>query len=232
MDALLSDLRFALRAIRRRPTFALTAILSLTIAIAATTSVFSLVNAALFKDVPGVRRPERLVEISRDVGGEGTDATYQIFRALEGEQRTLSDLAAFALGTASISTGSEPSVRNALAVSAAYFDLLGVQPARGRLFARNEADYPATAPVALVTHDVWQRELAGGEDVVGRAARVNGVPVQIIGVLPAGFAGHHTGLLIDVFLPLGVAIPGMPRPAGFETPNGSSLELLGRLHEV
>ncbi|MGH7696255.1 MAG: hypothetical protein ACRENH_14820, partial [Gemmatimonadaceae bacterium] len=72
MDSLVQDLRFALRTIRRRPAFALTAILSLTIAIAATTSVFSLVNAALLKDVPGVRRPERLVEISRDVGGEGT----------------------------------------------------------------------------------------------------------------------------------------------------------------
>jgi predicted permease len=231
MDSLAQDLRFALRAIRRRPAFALTAILSLTIAIAATTSVFSLVNAALFKDVPGVRRPERLVEISRSVGGEWTDVTYQIYRTLAADDRTLNDLAAFALAPASISVGNEPSVRNAFAVNARYFEMLGVQPARGRIFARNEADYPATAPVALISHDVWQRELSGAEDVIGRSVRVNGVPVEIIGVLPAGFAGHHTGLLIDVFVPLGLRIPGMANPSGFESPNGSSLELLGRLRE-
>ena len=163
------------------------------------------------------------------IGGEGTDVTYQIFRALEDEQRTLSDLAAFALSSASISAGSEPSVRNALAVSL----ILRLVRCSGttRLLARNEADYPTTAPAVLGTHGVWQRELAGADDVVGRALQVNGVPVTIIGVLPAGFAGHHTGLLIDVFLPLGVAIPRLPRPAGFETPNGSSLKLLGRLQE-
>lgn len=229
MDSLLLDLRFALRGMRRRPGFALTAIVSLTLGIAATTSVFGLVNAALFKDVPGVTRPERLVEISRDVGGEGTDVTFQIFQLLREQRRVLSDVAAFALAPASISTGGEPSVRGALAVSASYFPMLGVRPARGRLFAPGEAEYPAIAPVALVSHDVWRRELSGSDDVVGRTVRVNGMPVEVIGVLPPGFAGHHTGLLIDVFVPLGVPIPGMPRAAGFATTNGSSLELLGRL---
>ena len=231
MDAFLQDLRFALRAIRRRPGFALTAILSLTIAIAATTSVFSLVNAALFKQVPGVRRPERLVEIARDIGGEGSDVTFQVYRVLQGQPRILSDVAALALAPASISTGSEPSVRGGLAVSGSYFALLDVLPARGRLFARNEADYPAIAPVVLVSYDVWQRELGGAEDVIGRTLHVNGVPLEVVGVLPPGFAGHHTGLLIDVFVPLGIAIPGMPTPAGFERFNGSSLEVIARVRE-
>jgi putative ABC transport system permease protein len=231
MDSLAQDLRFAFRAIRRRPAFAVSAILSLTIAIAATTSVFSLVNAALFKDVPGVRRPQRLVEIARDVGGEGTDVTFGIYSTLREQSRTLSDVAAFALAPASITSTGEPSVRGALAVTASYFDMLGVLPARGRLFARGEADYPVTAPVVVISHDVWQRELAGASDVIGRIVRINGAPVEVIGVLPPGFAGHHTGLLLDVFVPLGAAIPGMPNAAGNDKNTALSLEVLGRLRE-
>ncbi|MEW5918142.1 MAG: ABC transporter permease, partial [Gemmatimonadota bacterium] len=231
MDALVADLRFALRAIRRRPAFAITAVLSLTLAIAATTSVFSLVNAALFKDVPGVRRSERLVQIARNAGGEPTDVTHQIYSLLREQRGALEDVAALALASASIAADGEPSVRGALAVSGSYFTLLGVQPARGRLFAHNEADYPAIAPVVVISHDVWQREFSSSDDVIGRTVRVNGVPVEIVGVLPPGFAGHHTGLLTDIFLPLGIRIPGLPSPSGFETLSGSSLELLGRLRE-
>lgn len=231
MDALLADLRFALRAIRRRPAFALTAILSLALAIAATTSVFSIVNAALFKDVPGVRRPQRLVQIARDVGGEPTDVTYQIYSIVRQQPNALEDVAALALASASIAADGEPSVRGALAVTSSYFSLLGVQPAQGRLFSTAEADYPSIAPVVLISHDVWQREFSGSRDVVGRTVRVNGTPVEIIGVLPPGFAGHHTGLLIDIFVPLGIRIPGFPNPAGFESFNSSSLELLGRLRD-
>ena len=117
MESLIYDVRFALRAIRRRPAFALTAVVSLTIAIAATTSVFSIVNAALLKDVPGVSRPEGLVEISRKVGGEATDVTFQVYRLLREQRDLLSDLSALALAPASVSAGGEPSVRGSLAVT-------------------------------------------------------------------------------------------------------------------
>ena len=70
MNALLSDLRFGIRGFARRPTFTLTAIVSLALGIAATTTIFSLVNTALLKGVPGVTRTERLVEISRSVNGQ------------------------------------------------------------------------------------------------------------------------------------------------------------------
>ena len=229
MDALQQDIRYAIRSFLRRPAFAISAILSLAIGIAASSAVFSVINAALFKPVPGVTRPDRLVEISRDVSGEWTDVTWAVYERFRTERSVLDDLGAFALVTTSIAAEGDPVARGGLAVTANYFDLLGVRAARGRTFTPDEASWPSTAPVALISHHTWQREFQSDAGVVGRVVRINGVPVEIIGVLPEHFAGHHTGLLIDVFLPLGLRIPGLPNPDGFNRYNASSVELLGRL---
>src|SRR5687767_616325 len=147
MDALRQDVRFALRSFMRRPAFALSAVLSLAIGIAATSAVFSVINALLFKPIPGVTRPERLVEISRDVNGEASDVTWQVFDRFRSERSTLEDLGAFVLVSASVEASGEPVARAGLAVTGNYFDLLGVRAAQGRMFAPDEASWPAVAPV-------------------------------------------------------------------------------------
>ena len=228
MDTLRQDVRFALRVFTRRKAVALGAVASLAIAIAANTTVFGVANGLLLKPVPGVTRPERLVEISRAIGGGTADVSHPIFRFLRGQTAILEDVAAFEQTSVSVSAGDEPAVRGALVVTGSYFALLGTRAARGRLFTSDEANYPTIQPVAVISHDVWQRELHGADDVVGRIVRVNGTPVRVIGVTPPGFAGHHTGLLADVFLPLGLAVPGLPSAASLDG-DGSSLELLGRL---
>jgi len=223
------DVRFALRAFVRRPALPAVAILTLAVGIAVNTAVFGVVNAALFKGVPGVERPERLAEIARDVGGESADVTHEMYRHLHRQTATLEDLAAVVLESVSISAGGEPTIRGGLVVTGNYFSMLGVQPALGRGFPPGDTLHAAAPPVVLITHDVWQREFGAAPDVIGRTAWINGVPVEVVGVLPLGFAGHHTGLLIDVFLPLGLTAPGLPDPATFSGGNTSSLELLGRL---
>ena len=229
MNTLRQDIRFALRAFAKRPAFTLAAILSLGIGIAATSAVFSIINAALFKPVPGVTRPERLVQISRAVGDETGDVTWEVFARLRQERTVVDDLGALALVSASIAGTGEPVARGGLAVTGNYFDLLGVRAARGRLFTPDEASWPSVAPVVVITHEAWQRDFHGAGDVVGRVARVNGVPLEVIGVLPEGFAGHHTGLLLDVFLPLGLAVPGLPTPEALSSSGSSSIEMLGRV---
>lgn len=229
MDALLQDVRYALRAFARRPLVVAAAMASLAIGIAANTAVFGIVNGVLLKKVPGVTRPERLAEIARDVSGSTADVTFPMYQHLRAQTTILEDLAAFVLESVSISAGGAPSVRGALVVTENYFPLLGVRAARGRVFATEEARFPSVAPVAVITDEVWQREFGGAEDIVGREARVNGTPVRVIGVLPRGFAGHHTGLLTDVFLPLGMSAPGLPDPTSLAAGTGSSVELLGRL---
>jgi predicted permease len=231
VHSFLQDVRFALRAFRRRPLVAAGAIASLAIGIAANTVVFSVVNGVLLKKVPGVTKPERLVEIARFVSGSTTDVTFPMYRHLRNQTPVLEDLAAFALSGVSVSAGAEPSVRGALVVTGNYFALLGVRAEHGRVFSADEARSESAAPVAVVSYDLWQRELGASARVVGSEIRVNSIPVRIIGVLPRGFAGHHTGLLTDIFLPLGLRAPGLPDPATFDAGNGSSVELLGRLRE-
>ena len=151
MDAVTQDIRFAIRAFVRRPAFALSAILSLAIGIAATSAVFGIINGLLFKPIPGVTRPGRLVEIARDVNGEFSDVTWQVFDRLRRETSTLEDLGAFALVTASIAADGEPVARAGLAVTGNYFTLLGVRPARGRLIRNgSSARWWASASVSPV----------------------------------------------------------------------------------
>jgi predicted permease len=228
MNDFLRDVRFAARAYLERPVFAVASIVSLALGIAATTAIFTLINAALFKRVTGVTHTERLVAISRNVNGEGSDVTYPIYRHLRSETAVLEDLATLALVSVSVGSQGEAIVRAGLVVSSNYFSLLGVRPALGRLLLPNE-DHPTAPRVALVSHDVWQTELGGAANVVGRDIVVNGVPLQVIGVLPEGFGGHHTGLIVDVFLPMGADVPGLPRAASLDAKNESSVELLGRL---
>jgi hypothetical protein len=131
MDALRQDIRFALRSFARRPAFAISAVLSLALGIAASSAVFSIINAALLKPVPGVTKPERLVEISRDVRGEWTDVTWDVFDRLRQERSTLEDLGAFALVSTAIAGDGEPVARAGLAVTGTTSSCL----ARGRRWA-------------------------------------------------------------------------------------------------
>jgi len=228
LDSLLLDLRYALRTLRNRPLLAATGVLTLAIGIAANTLVFGLLNTALFKRVPGVTRPERLVELSRETPGGSSDVSLRMFRRLQQEHALLEDLVALSPAVVSVANGAAvPTVRGAVAVSGDYFGLLGVRAALGRTFLLDEATFPSIAPVAVISDDVWRREFAGAPDVIGRSATINGSPLTIVGVLPPRFGGHHTGLLLDVYVPLGVEIPGLADPSSLSRGAGS-LELLGR----
>ncbi len=228
LDAFGLDLRYAVRALWRRPVLAGAAILTLATGIAANTAVFSVIHTALYKPVPGVTRPERLVLISRLVGSEGTDVTFRMYRHLAARDAVLEGLAALSVQSVSVEGSRGPVARGSLAVAGDYFGLLGTHAARGRTFAPDETGGVTAPAVAVITHHLWQAEFGGDQAVVGRTTRINDVAVEILGVLPPGFAGHHTGLLMDVFVPLGLGLPGTTPPDELARGAGS-LELLGRL---
>ncbi|MBC7893894.1 MAG: ABC transporter permease, partial [Cytophagaceae bacterium] len=229
MDALLQDVRYAVRTLARRPGFALAAVLSLAIGIAATSAVFGVVNGILFKPVPGVQRPERLVQLTDYSGGNWADLEYATVQRFGEETALVEGVAAFSVGAASVATDGEPEVRGGLATTSSYFELLGVRPSLGRAFTAQEATLPSVAPLVLITDHMWRTAFEGRSDIVGQTVRVNGVPLEVIGILPNGFAGHSTGLLIDVFLPLGLAVPGFPSAASLTDVRSSSVESLARL---
>lgn len=203
MDTLISDVRHALRQVRRRPVFALVAAVSLAIGVGANTAIFSAVSALLLRPVPGVSQPDRVVEIGRSVGGRGFDTfSYPDFEDLRDDVSAFTFAAAYAFDEFSMSRGGEGERVTGMDVSPAYFDVMGVRPALGRFFTPDE-DAPGSHPaVAVVDYRFWQQRLGGDPDILGSTVRINRVPFTVVGVTPSDFHGHTIGFQPDVYLPI------------------------------
>ena len=205
MDTLLQDLRYALRALAKRPGFTLAAVLTLGLGIGANASVFTVVNWLFFKPPAQVARPEALVAVyTSDFSGPRYSATswmdYIDFRRGSGD--VLEDLGCYAPRPFNLST--EGLTRRVFGeeVSGNYFAVLGVRPAAGRFFLPDEEQGAGGEPVAVIGFGLWQREFGGDPGVVGRSLRLNGHPFTIVGVAPSGFEGSLRGLRAELWTPL------------------------------
>ncbi len=234
MDQLRQDVRYAVRALWKRPAFTAVAVVTLAVGIGANATIFSVANGLLLKPVPGLGSTERLVEVTRIVDGSFWDTAYPVASYYRESSDVLEDLAAFAMMPLAFSDmaeagASEPQVVMALNTTGNYFELLGVRPSIGRFFASGEADYPRVEPVVVLSHHLWQERFGGDPAVLGQTVRINDYPVQVIGVAPADFGGHLVGLTLDVFVPLGLPAPGLRTVASLDHPESGSLETLARL---
>ncbi|MGD8816010.1 MAG: ABC transporter permease [Acidobacteriota bacterium] len=189
---LTQDVRFALRGMARAPGHTAVAIIALTLGIGVTTAVFSVIDGVLLQPFP-YDQPDRLVTI---VGAGVRPETSAALTGLD----TLADATLFTIGSPEM-VGPEGAVRaDALEVGPRFFEVLGVRPARGR--ALTDDDYRADAqPVAVITDRLWRGFLRGRDNVVGSTLALDGVPHEIVGVLPTGVT-----MLVyeryDVFVPL------------------------------
>jgi predicted permease len=185
------DIRYAVRQLRKSPGFALTAILTLALGIGAATSVFSVVNAVLLKPF-AFRDPDRLVVMREAVEDtvpserEPIPNNYRHFQRLKKTAATLEDAAIFAQRGMSVSpNGDHPRIAGAVIASPNLFRLLGVQPILGRDFVEEDARQNA-GRVVILSYDGWLTFFARDPAVIGKTLRIDGHPVTIIGVLPAG----------------------------------------------
>ncbi|MBI2517202.1 MAG: ABC transporter permease [Opitutae bacterium] len=190
---MLFDLRFAFRQIAAHRWFSAAVIVTLALGIGINTTVFTLVNAVLFKPLP-IPGGERLAVVTQDwPEGRLTRGPLSLaeFRAYRDQNRTFDGLGAVERVAGVIAEpGVTPERYNMGVVSTGLFSLLKAQPILGR--ALLPADGAAGAPAVLIlSHKVWQHHYAGAPDVVGRSVRLNGGPATIIGVMPEGF--HFPG---------------------------------------
>ncbi len=188
MDSLASDLRIAMRGLRRRPVFASTAILAVALGVGATTAVFSVVRGVLLRSMP-YEEPDRVVRVfgyySNDASGFGT-ISYPNFQDLRDRASVFEDAAAYDEWTPVLTSTDEPEKLAGASVNAAFFEVLGVRPAMGRFFSAEE-DVPGAARVAVVSHGFWRDRLAADSGAVGRTVELGGRPYKVIGVLPRDF---------------------------------------------
>jgi putative ABC transport system permease protein len=186
IEGLLRDARVGVRSLARTPGYTAAVIAILAIAIGATTSLFSVVNAVLLRRLP-LRDPERLVILWETTPAlERMSVSYPDFLDWRERSRSFEGIAAVRAETYNLTGIERPERVNAEMFSAGALKLLGVAPALGREFTAEE-DRPGGAPVALLHHDFWRTHLGGDPSVIGASVSLDGRPFTIIGVLPRGF---------------------------------------------
>ncbi len=185
-----------------------------------------MVNGVLLKPGPGLPDTEGVVELSRQVQGGLADMSYPAVQLMAGSS-ALAAVAAMDWEPVSIGGSDRPEVSVALAVTGSYFDVLRLTASRGRLFAREEASFPSVRPVAVISEHLRATRFADA-DIPGATLVVNGTPLTIVGVGPAGFRGHAVAP-VDVFLPLGLPVPGFESEAGLSEIGYENVQVVGRL---
>ena len=190
----MNDLRYSLRSLMRMRGVAALAILTLALGIGATTTMFSAAYAALLRPLPFVD-PDRLVLIftTRTSPREGfvrSRWSRPLIRTLSDSVTSYEAIASFTPSGVSLSGGDgDPEQIDAEIVSPEYFGILRVTPAMGRTFTAAEDGAPGDAPVAILSEGLWRRRYGADPSLIGGTVRINSVPLTVVGIMPAGFAG-------------------------------------------
>jgi len=200
MTGLGQDLRFGLRQLRRSPSFALTAIVTLALGIGANVVAFGVLNAVLLKplDVP---QPARLYNVEQQQNGNDNQS-YPDYVDLRSRNRTFSDMAAYRLQDAGLSIGNASYKCWYYKVSGNYFDMLGANPLRGRFFHESDEHGPNSAPYIVLSEQFWERNFGSDPTIAGRKVEINKHPFTVIGVAPREFHGNDLFIWPDFWMPI------------------------------
>jgi len=217
--SVIQDTRFAWRSLARTPGFTMAAVLSVGLGVGATTSLYSLANALLFRPLP-VPAPEQLVSIQEQrtgvvsTGLMGMRVPYERYRAYEeATAGAFSGLAAENLRYLSLRSEGPAFSVAAVLVSGNYFDVVGIRPAVGRFFRSDDE------PAVVLSHRLWQSRFGGRSDVAGRTVHLNGRVMTVAGVAARDFGGLVGFISADLWVPHG-AHGGAGWPGAWVTPIG------------
>jgi putative ABC transport system permease protein len=202
----LQDLRYALRTLLRAPGFTAAAVLTLALGIGASTAGFSLLNWLLIRPVPGVHDGSSLADIwfgvHRGDGVTVSRVSYEQHAAVLSRVPALNGLAGRQRLSVSLGAGDAlPRRVGAEFVMPSYFEVLGVLPRLGRVFAPDDDALPDGVRVAVISHRLWLDWFGGRADVLGQVLRVNALSFTVIGVTPRGFHGTERLGDTDLWLP-------------------------------
>jgi len=242
VETTLQDLRYAVRLLRRSPTFAAVAVLSLALGIGVNTAIFSVMDALLLRNLP-VARPEQLVlfgtgrtsGVMDDFPSGPTEIFSQpFFERVRANRDVFSELAAFEtmMGEGHVHFSNSASEREPVTirlVSGNYFAMLGVRASAGRLFTSQEDQAPGAQPVAVMSDRFWQQRFARSPAVIGSTLAFNNTVFTIAGVAPAGFFGTEVGEAPNLWIPLAMQRKVQPWFGNPTDPMAQSLWLMARL---
>jgi putative ABC transport system permease protein len=184
-----------LRSLARVPRLSAAVVVTIALGVAALTATFGIMNAALFRQPPFPKASRlTMLYLERNPRSEAPYRerwSFARFMLLRERQQSFEAVASYSPSALTLSdeAGTEAELLQGERVSPSYFRVLGVTPERGRLFAEAENDPGAPSPVAVIGHRLWLRRFGGRTELIGQTIRLNGVPLTVIGILPAGFRG-------------------------------------------
>ncbi|HVF23511.1 MAG TPA: ABC transporter permease [Pyrinomonadaceae bacterium] len=207
-DAMIQDLRFGVRMLLKHKGFTVVAILSLALGIGANTAIFQLLDAVRLRTLP-VKAPHELVEVriadmkaARGGIWREPSVTFPIWEQIRDRQQAFSGIFAWGTDTSNLAPGGEVRPARMLYVSGDFFNTLGVNATRGRVFNSADDQRGCAAPGVIVSHQFWQREYGGDANVVGRSLALADHSFEIVGVTPQNFFGMEVGKSFDLAMPI------------------------------
>ena len=210
MRTLLQEARFALRQMRKAPAFTIVAVLTLALGIGANTAVFTLLDQALLRRLP-VSHPEQLARLRFTGASPGhVDAyggddqnyfSYPMYRDLRDKNQVFEGILASDQCQAGVQWNNAPDLASCEMVSGNYFQVLGVQPATGRVIVPSD-DVPNSAPVVVLSYNYWKTKFGSDPRVINQTLLINAQPFTIIGVADPEFRSVVAGQRPKIFVPI------------------------------
>jgi hypothetical protein len=204
LETVLQDLRYGVRMMRKNPGFTCIAVLTLALGIGANTAIFSVINAVLFRPLP-VTAPQELVDLYNASAGEMFNylpLAYPDYIDFRDNNKTLTGLLGFAPNFVALEQNGESEMITVEAVTGNYFDVLGVKPLLGRTFDATQDSVAGGYSVVVLSCSMWERKFNADPAIVGKAVRLNGNILTIIGVAPRDFLGLMRGVSPGLWLPV------------------------------
>ncbi|HZP24940.1 MAG TPA: ABC transporter permease [Terriglobales bacterium] len=235
----MNHLRYAIRLLRKSPVFTAVAVITLALGIGANSAIFTLLDQVLIRPLP-VSHPEQLVRLrytgespghTNNYGGDDNDFfSYPMYRDLRDKNAVFSGLIANDEQTVGVEWNNRSELAGAEMVSGNYFQMLGLQPAMGRLLIPSD-DQPNASPVVVLSFNYWKDKLGSDPRVLGQSLSVNAHPFTIVGVAPPQFHSVAAGETPGLFVPASAKNIITPRWQNLEDRESHWLTLVGRLKD-
>ncbi|MFW6012264.1 MAG: ABC transporter permease [bacterium] len=220
MPELLNAIGRAPRSLSRRPGFALTAVITLALGVGVNVVLFSAIHAVLLRPLP-YPEPDRLVRLFPLFDGSRSAASAPNFLDFRDQADAFAELVALSQGSFTLAGNDRPAeMVPGTAATEGFFRALGVEPAVGRPFIGAELE-PGGPPAVVLSHELWQRRFGGDPEVAGRRIRVDGRSMEVVGIMPPGFAFPERS---ELWTPLAFSGEDLAGQRG-----GHYLEIVGRL---
>lgn len=203
-----TDARQAFRSLRRGPGFTLMVAATLALGIGSTAAVFTMVNQLILRPLPGAANSRTAAYLRFGRPGTYVGLNLSDFEALRERATLLDGIASYGSATPNVSLGDRRPIQAVLnTVYGDFFEMLGVQPAGGRLLTGSDTDLDANPLIVVISERLRSRLFTPNEEAVGQTLRVNGQPVSIVGIAGGGFQGPERGREVDAWMPHGALVP-------------------------